>query len=568
MTSMDAGAELRELGAARDVEEAAASGLAAGGPKDRSERALRAIASEERGTVSRPGGVLGRRGWTHLRFGTDLAALACAAATALAVSPAERSSRWLSLLLPAAVMALLRTRRGAEQRALPSPADTTADVVRAVARAAVLALAACAVLATPHGSRTVAGVSLISAAYLLLGRVAVLTTIRRGSRAGACGRSTIIIGAGVVGESLANRLLDDPSYGLCPVGYIDADPLGHCAARRLPLLGDLENLTDAIQRTGAQHVIVAFSTEPDHELVEKLIECERLGIGISVVPRLYESINDRSSINHLCGVPVLALRTTDPHGWEFAVKHALDRLVAAAALVALAPVLVAIALAVRITSPGPILFRQRRVGRDGHEFTLLKFRTMHEARGSAEPFAPAPGLAPGGVEGEDRRTRLGHVLRDLSLDELPQFINVLRGDMSLVGPRPERPEFVRRYAHEISRYQNRHRVKSGITGWAQVHGLRGQTSITDRVECDNYYIRNWSLRLDIRILLRTIAQVLRPTREATTRPAVQAAATTRSQSEADPNSLRQDQRHTRCCTPSGTTPMMERRAHPHQRGCS
>jgi exopolysaccharide biosynthesis polyprenyl glycosylphosphotransferase len=553
----------REHCVARDVEGAAASGLAAGGLTDRSERALRAIPGEEPGAVSRPGGVLGRRGWTHLRLLTDFAGLACAAATAFAVSPAERSPHWLSLLLPATVMALLRTRRGAEQRALESLADTTADVAHAVARAAVLALAACAVLATPHGSQIVGRVSLISAAYLLLARVVLMTTIHRGSRAGACGRSTIIIGAGVVGKSLANRLLDDPSYGLCPVGYVDADPLpaGHSAAKRLPLLGNLENLTDAIQRAGAQHVIVAFSTEPDHELVQKLIECERLGIGISVVPRLYESINDRSSLHHVCGVPVLALRTTDPHGWEFAVKHALDRLVAAASLVALAPVLVAIALAVRITSPGPILFRQRRVGRDGHEFTLLKFRTMHEARRSAEPFAPAPGLAPGGVEGADRRTRLGHVLRALSLDELPQFINVLRGDMSLVGPRPERPEFVRKYAHEISRYQNRHRVKSGITGWAQVHGLRGQTSITDRVECDNYYIQNWSLRLDIRILLLTIAQVLRPREDATTRPA------SGQQPEPAPRAKRIHARSrrtsaTHAARPSGATPRMERRAHP------
>jgi exopolysaccharide biosynthesis polyprenyl glycosylphosphotransferase len=415
-------------------------------------------------------------------------------------------------------MALLWARRTRVRRESESLADTTAEVAGAVARAAVIALAVCAVLATPHGASTVLRVSLISIGYLVLARAGVLT-IRRGAlRAGRCGSSAIIVGAGMVGESLAKRLLDDPSYGLRPVGYIDSDPrpAGKRAATLLPLLGDLENLADAIQRAGAQHVIVAFSSEPDHELVQKLTECELRGIEVSVVPRLYESINERSSLQRVGGIPLLALRPTDPHGWEFAIKHMLDRLVAVVALVILAPVMVAIALAVRLTSPGPVLFRQRRVGRDGHEFTLLKFRTMHERRRRAEPFAPAPGLAPGGVEGEDRRTRLGHVLRDLSLDELPQFINVLRGDMSLVGPRPERPEFVRKYAHEISRYQNRHRVKSGITGWAQVHGLRGQTSITDRVECDNYYIQNWSLRLDLRILLLTIVEVVRRREEATT----------------------------------------------------
>ena len=155
-----------------------------------------------------------------------------------------------------------------------------------------------------------------------------------------------------------------------------------------------------------------------------------------------------------------------------------------------------------------MLFRQRRVGRDGQEFDVLKFRTMYEASGPGAFDLPA-GCAPGGIEGEDRRTRLGGWLRDNSLDELPQLINVLRGEMSLVGPRPERPEFVERFAGEITRYDDRHRVRSGITGWAQVNGLRGQTSINDRVEWDNYYIQNWSLGLDLRIVLLTLAELLR-----------------------------------------------------------
>jgi lipopolysaccharide/colanic/teichoic acid biosynthesis glycosyltransferase len=171
-------------------------------------------------------------------------------------------------------------------------------------------------------------------------------------------------------------------------------------------------------------------------------------------------------------------------------------------------VLALIGLGVRLSSPGPVLFRQRRVGRDGRPFDLLKFRTMVDAA-DEDRFELLEGCAPGGVEGIDRRTPFGRWLRGTSLDELPQFINVLRGDMSLVGPRPERPEFVERFATEVSRYQNRHRVRAGITGWAQVHGLRGQTSIDDRVEWDNYYIQNWSLRLDLRILALTVAEILR-----------------------------------------------------------
>jgi lipopolysaccharide/colanic/teichoic acid biosynthesis glycosyltransferase len=159
------------------------------------------------------------------------------------------------------------------------------------------------------------------------------------------------------------------------------------------------------------------------------------------------------------------------------------------------------------------------VGRDGRVFDVLKFRTMREPTSAApDGFELPPGVAPGGIEGEDRRTPFGRWLRDSSLDELPQLLNVLRGDMSLVGPRPERPEYVERFARDLVRYRDRHRVKSGITGWAQVNGLRGQTSISDRVEWDNYYIKNWSLRLDLRILALTVAEMLRARDSATSRP--------------------------------------------------
>src|ERR1019366_8589020 len=175
------------------------------------------------------------------------------------------------------------------------------------------------------------------------------------------------------------------------------------------------------------------------------------------------------------------------------------------------------AIAVRLSSPGPALFSQRRVGRDGKVFDFYKFRSMRVAPEkdgededtSALDFLLAGDIAPGGVEGEDRRTAVGRFLRGTSLDELPQLFNVLRGDMSLVGPRPERPEFVELFRHDILRYGDRHRVKSGITGWAQVHGLRGQTSLAERVESDNYYIAHWSLGLDLKILALTVVALFR-----------------------------------------------------------
>jgi exopolysaccharide biosynthesis polyprenyl glycosylphosphotransferase len=320
----------------------------------------------------------------------------------------------------------------------------------------------------------------------------------------------LIVGAGIVGERLAARLVADPGYGLRPVGFLDTAPLaGHNMGRPLvPLVGGQHDLTQAVARTGARHVILAFTTEPDHLLVEKVKECQELGVEVSLVPRLYEAINERVAVDHVGGLPLLSLRRTDPRDWRFAIKHGVDRLVAAIAIAALAPLLAAIALAVRVTSPGPVLFRQRRVGRDGQEFDVLKFRTMREDS-HVDEFLPPEGCAPGGVEGQDRRTPIGRWLRGTSLDELPQLVNVLRGDMSIVGPRPERPEFVSLFDAEIDHYHDRHRVKSGITGWAQVNGLRGQTSIADRVEWDNYYIENWSLRFDLRIVVLTIAEVLR-----------------------------------------------------------
>jgi lipopolysaccharide/colanic/teichoic acid biosynthesis glycosyltransferase len=187
----------------------------------------------------------------------------------------------------------------------------------------------------------------------------------------------------------------------------------------------------------------------------------------------------------------------------------MDRTLAAIGLIILSPLLIALVVLVRLSSPGPIFFRQRRVGRDGEPFDVLKFRSMRPPRESDAAFRPRAGAAPGGVEGEDRRTTIGKVMRATSLDELPQLFNVLLGDMSLVGPRPERPEFVELFNEQIRRYGERHRVKAGITGWAQVHGLRGQTSIADRAEWDNFYIENWSLRLDLKILALTVLTLFR-----------------------------------------------------------
>jgi len=340
--------------------------------------------------------------------------------------------------------------------------------------------------------------------------------LRRGATAGP--GNTLIVGAGRVGHLAAKRLLDEPALGMRPIGFLDKDPLrvepapGSEPVPTLPVLGASYDLEEVVREHDVDHVLVAFSTAPSHVVLDVVRRCWALGVSVMVVPRLYEVEGTRTHTEHLGALPLVSLSPSDPRGWRFSVKYALDRVLAALGLVIVAPLLAVVALAILVTSGRPILFRQRRVGRDGHVFEMLKLRTMAgtpEGRGEldAEWAAMALGGGPGNgaaSAGDDRRTRLGALLRKLSIDELPQLWNVLRGDMSIVGPRPERAHYVELFDQAIYRYPDRHRVKSGLTGWSQVNGLRGETSLADRIEWDNFYIENWSPWLDLKILVKTI----------------------------------------------------------------
>jgi exopolysaccharide biosynthesis polyprenyl glycosylphosphotransferase len=463
------------------------------------------------GTLTRS---LDARAWSRLRGLVDVVVLYLAASAALFAATSVKivaGDRWLTALFPLVVLGLMHARRSPDDRLNGSLLDTCAHVVGVVSLAAMVTIAIDSMLGGGHPLDLAVRLWLFSVVYLGAARVMLLTIRRQAMRIEALATPTLIVGAGVVGDHLVRRLVDEPSYGLRPVGFLDSDPLpkpGRRDSPFVPVLGGLDDLSEAIESTGARHVILAFSAEPDQTLVHKVRQCQDHGIEVSLVPRLYEAINERATLDHVGGLPLVSLRPTNPNGWQFGVKHAIDRTCAMVALLMLAPLMLGIAALVKLTSSGPILFRQRRVGRDGRVFDLLKFRTMVEATAGAA-FALPDGMAPGGVEGRDRRTPIGRFLRETSLDELPQFLNVLRGEMSLIGPRPERPEFVERFSAEVARYEDRHRVKSGITGWAQVNGLRGQTSIADRVEWDNYYIQNWSLGLDLRIVALTVAEVFR-----------------------------------------------------------
>jgi len=356
------------------------------------------------------------------------------------------------------------------------------------------------------------------ASTLVAGSRLGLDAARRFSRSRwDTGGRTLIVGAGQVGHLAARRLLAEPALGLRPVGFLDKDPLVDDNERRLqglphlPVLGASWDLEQVVQDQAIEHVVIGFSTAPHHVLLDLVRRCWKLGVGVSVVPRLYEVEGTRVQVEHVGGLPFVQLRASDPRGAQVIVKYAIDRVVAALALIVLAPLLMVASVAVLASMGRPLLFRQRRVGRDGHDFDMLKLRTM---RGSPQADGEADAgwaslvisgvLTPVVAAPENRRTRVGSILRKFSIDELPQLWNVVRGDMSLVGPRPERVHYVERFESVVYRYPDRHRVKSGLTGWAQVNGLRGETSLADRIEWDNFYIENWSPLLDVKILARTI----------------------------------------------------------------
>jgi len=452
-------------------------------------------------------------GWLPLRVAVDTAMAVLAVVAAIEGAPAAGVSTGAAgslYALPLLIIAALAMRGMYRSSLHTAILDGVTPVIGAVSMATMLAVTCALFLGQGSEIGPLAVRAWVFALVLVgAGRAGLIWTKRRARARGELSRPALIVGAGVVGAQVAARLKSRPEYGLRPVGFLDADPSPTVerGALGVPILGSPDDLGRIAADTRAEHVILAFSAAPDRGLLRVIRQCEALGLQVSLVPRLFESITDRVALDRLGGLPLLGLRSIDPRGWQFACKYAADRAFAAIGLILLAPLIAAIAIAVKLSSAGPVFFAQRRVGRDGQTFNLLKFRSM---RGSgADAFIPRPGSAPGGVEGTDRRTAIGRLMRRCSLDELPQLFNVLRGQMSLVGPRPERPEYVEMFRQNIDRYGDRHRVKSGITGWAQVHGLRGQTSLAERVEWDNFYIENWSLWLDVKILLMTIGAAFR-----------------------------------------------------------
>ena len=281
-------------------------------------------------------------------------------------------------------------------------------------------------------------------------------------------------------------------------GPDDADP----AELHIPLLGSIDNLRDTVKKNCIDELVIALPHSEREEILDILAEFETDAVSVRIVSSVIDRLTRPIEVGEIGDIRLLALREHPLTGWPGVVKRLIDLTVALVALLVMAPLFVVIAIAIKLTSPGPVFYRQVRVGRDDRPFLMYKFRSM---RLNAETES-----GPVWANADDsRRTPLGVFLRRTSLDEIPQFYNILIGQMSLVGPRPERPEFVEEFKKRIPAYLRRHKMKAGLTGWAQAHGWRGNTSIEKRIGCDLWYIANWSLSLDIEILLKTVVEVIR-----------------------------------------------------------
>lgn len=411
----------------------------------------------------------------------------------VAVVLGSRTSDWSVWAFPLMAVALLAV-YGHYSAKITLLVSREARSLLACLTAPLVVMALAGAARTPY----VLEVAAASSASLLVVRAFVYRLIRTMRSRGLLAERTLIVGAGQVAVSFSRILEQHPEYGMTPVGFldeVDGDDLP------LPLFGGVELLRLVLSEEEIDRVVVAFGVTREAEMLETIRACEDAAVDIHVLPRFFELgvAVEGKEVDDVWGIPLVRLRRSLRVRSSRIAKRLVDVTFAGAGLVLIAPLYVLLATAVKLTSRGPVYFRQERVGQHGALVEVLKFRTMKLHEGTDVEW----------VARGDRVTKIGGIMRRLGLDELPQLWSVLRGDMSLVGPRPERPFFVERFKGEVPHYDARHRVPVGLTGLAQVHGLRGDTSIDERSRFDNRYIESWSLWRDLVILVQTLSAVIR-----------------------------------------------------------
>jgi exopolysaccharide biosynthesis polyprenyl glycosylphosphotransferase len=318
-------------------------------------------------------------------------------------------------------------------------------------------------------------------------------------RRGVDRQNLLIIGTGKIARDITTRIKSQADLGYNLVGVVTTRQ-GRPNVAGVPVIGSYEEIPDLIDRREIEQVIIALPETQRGELVNLITQCQRGHVDIKVYPDLFAYMAGDLNVDELGGTPLITVRDIALRGWKLSLKRGLDVVGAFVGLVFFSPLMLLTAMLIRMESEGPVFYIQERMGLDGRPFPMIKFRSMH---------VNAESNGPGWTQANDpRRTRLGQIMRRTNWDEMPQLINVLVGHMSLVGPRPERPVYVREFRDRIPRYMERHREKAGMTGWAQVNGLRGDTSIAERTSYDLWYIEHWSLWLDIKIILRTLLMVI------------------------------------------------------------
>jgi exopolysaccharide biosynthesis polyprenyl glycosylphosphotransferase len=331
----------------------------------------------------------------------------------------------------------------------------------------------------------------------LLGRVVTMQLVLLGRRRQVVVHRTLLVGGGSLAGELATILHQYRQYGLMVSGFVEDDPEHH-PVTGVPWLGRVGDVDDVARNHGVDTILVVGGG--DEQLLDLIRRYPSDAYDLLVVPRLHQFHSQDRLADHIGAIPVMRINNPSLRGLAWLAKRVFDIVTSGLALLLLAPVLGACALAVRLEGGPGVLFRQQRVGGDGRTFECLKFRSM-------KPADPGESATQWSIANDSRVGPVGRLLRRSSLDELPQLWNIFRGDMTLVGPRPERPHFVDKFSAEVPHYEHRHRVPVGLTGLAQVSGLRGDTPIADRARFDNYYIENWSLWMDAKIILRTFREV-------------------------------------------------------------
>ncbi|HCA80333.1 MAG TPA: undecaprenyl-phosphate glucose phosphotransferase [Bacteroidetes bacterium] len=351
-------------------------------------------------------------------------------------------------------------------------------------------------------SRAVFAILAISSVmFISLARSAVLKFEKRWYAHGNDVKYVVIVGTNGTARRVYDSITQNPALGYRVVGFFSINGLDQMETAGSDFLGRISHVPEYVRRHDVDIVLVSLTYKDHPQLYELVRDSEGLNAEIMMVPDMLELMTSRVRIKELYGIPFINIKGVPMTTWNLIVKRGFDLVVSGISIVLASPLVGILAALIKLDSTGPVFYSQERVGLDGRPFRLLKFRTM---KVDAET-----GIGPVWAEKNDpRKTRIGGFLRRFSLDELPQLWNVLTGDMSIVGPRPERPHFVDQFKKEIPKYLDRHRVKTGMTGWAQVNGLRGNAPIEERTKFDVYYVENWSLVFDLKIILKTARAVI------------------------------------------------------------